>query len=197
MCCAAKNRAKCLRKSASSPCLGRYLRAVQRGVNGSFGVDGAIFGRKSAKTHRFSAFCGWRLVEIYATHRLIVCLVQTRSMGRIISKGIESMAKAAVKKKPLTKTEIYNNMAERTGLNKKQVGEFFDALAAEIEANIGKKGPRVFQIPQLCKIVAVDKPALPKRQVRNPATGDMIWADPKPASVQVKVRPLKKLKDMA
>lgn len=107
------------------------------------------------------------------------------------------MAKAAVKKKPLTKTEIYNNLAERTGLNKKQVGEFFDALAAEIEANIGKKGPRVFQIPQLCKIVAVDKPALPKRQVRNPATGEMIWADPKPASVQVKVRPLKKLKDMA
>ena len=72
------------------------------------------------------------------------------------------MAKAAAKKKPLTKTEIFNNLAERTGLNKKQIAEFFDALAAEIEANIGKKGPRVFQIPNLCKIVAVDKPALPK-----------------------------------
>ena len=107
------------------------------------------------------------------------------------------MAKAAAKKKPLTKTEIFNNLAERTGLSKKQVAEFFEALSSEIEANIGKKGPRVFQIPNLCKIVAVDKPALPKRQVRNPSTGDMIWADPKPASVQVKVRPLKKLKDMA
>ncbi|MEM7560065.1 MAG: HU family DNA-binding protein, partial [Planctomycetota bacterium] len=51
-------------------------------------------------------------------------------------------------------------------------------------------------IPNLCKIVAVDKPAQPKRQVRNPATGEMIWAAPKPASIQVKVRPLKKLKDM-
>ena len=107
------------------------------------------------------------------------------------------MAKAAAKKKALTKTEIFNRMAERTGLNKKQVAQFFDALAEEIEQNIGKKGPKVFQIPNLCKIVAVDKPALPKRQVRNPATGEMIWADPKPASVQVKVRPLKKLKDMA
>ena len=107
------------------------------------------------------------------------------------------MAKAAVKKKAATKTEIYNSMAERTGLSKKEIGDFFDALSDEIAANIGKKGPRVFQIPGLMKIVAVDKPALPKRQVRNPATGEMMWAAPKPASVTVRVRPLKKLKEMA
>ncbi|QDV27690.1 HU family DNA-binding protein [Aureliella helgolandensis] len=106
------------------------------------------------------------------------------------------MAKAAVKKKPATKTEIFNRLAERTGLNKKQVAEFFDALCEEIEADLAKKGPRVFQLPNLCKIVAVDKPAMPKRQVRNPATGEMIWAAPKPASVTVKVRPLKRLKEM-
>ncbi len=107
------------------------------------------------------------------------------------------MAKAAAaKKKPATKTEIFNSLAERTGLTKKQVAEFFDALSAEIQANIGSKGPRVFQIPNLCKIVAVDKPAQPKRQVRNPATGEMIWALPKKASVVVRVRPLKKLKEM-
>lgn len=107
------------------------------------------------------------------------------------------MAKAAAaKKKPATKTEIFNRLAERTGLTKKQVAEFFDALSAEIEADIGKKGPRVFQLPNLCKIVAVDKPAQPKRQVRNPATGEMIWAAPKPASVTVRIRPLKRLKEM-
>jgi len=106
------------------------------------------------------------------------------------------MAKAAAKKKPATKTEIFNNMAERTGLTKKQVAEFFDALTQEIEQQLSKKGPRVFQVPNLCKIVAVDKPALPKRQVRNPATGEMIWAAPKPASVVVRIRPLKKLKEM-
>jgi nucleoid DNA-binding protein len=106
------------------------------------------------------------------------------------------MAKAAAKKKPATKTEIFNSMAERTGLSKKQVAEFFDALTQEIEQQLSKKGPRVFQIPNLCKIVAVDKPAQPKRQVRNPATGEMIWAAPKPASVTVRIRPLKKLKEM-
>lgn len=106
------------------------------------------------------------------------------------------MAKAAAKKKPATKTEIFNNLAERTGMSKKQVADFFDALTQEIEQQLSKKGPRVFQIPNLCKIVAVDKPAQPKRQVRNPATGEMIWAAPKPASVTVRIRPLKKLKEM-
>ncbi|MCA9126473.1 MAG: HU family DNA-binding protein [Planctomycetales bacterium] len=106
------------------------------------------------------------------------------------------MAKAAAKKKPSTKTEIYARLSEKTGLTKKQVADFFDALSDEIAQDIGKKGPRVFTIPNLCKVVAVDKPALPRREVRNPATGEMMWADPKPASVTVKVRPLKKLKDM-
>ncbi len=107
------------------------------------------------------------------------------------------MAKAAAAKpKAASKTEIFNSLAERTGLTKKQVAEFFDALSAEIEKNICKKGPGVFQLPNLCKIVAVNKPALPKRQVRNPSNGEMIWVDAKKASVAVKVRPLKKLKEM-
>jgi nucleoid DNA-binding protein len=108
------------------------------------------------------------------------------------------MAKAgAKKKKPATKTEVFNSLAERTGLTKKQVAEFFDALTLEIAQHLDrKKGAGIFQIPNLCKIVAFEKPAKPKRQVRNPATGEMQWADPKPASVGVRVRPLKKLKEM-
>lgn len=111
-------------------------------------------------------------------------------------KGIESMAKAAAKKKPPSKTEVFTTIAEKTELTKKQVSAVFDALSEEIARNLNKKGPGVFQIPNLCKIVAVQKPALPKRQVRNPATGEMKWADPKPASVAVRVRALKKLKEM-
>lgn len=105
------------------------------------------------------------------------------------------MAKAAASK-PLTKMQIFTNIAEATGLTKKQIAEVFEAMKAEIGKSIGKKGPGQFTIPDLCKIVAVHKKALPKRQVRNPATGEMQWADPKPASIAVKCRPLKKLKDM-
>ena len=105
--------------------------------------------------------------------------------------------KAAAKKKPATKTEVFNSLAERTGLTKKQVAEFFDALTSEIATHLDrKKGAGVFQIPNLCKIVAVEKPAKPKRQVRNPATGEMQWAAPKPASVGIRIRALKKLKEM-
>ncbi len=92
--------------------------------------------------------------------------------------------------------QIYNNLAEATGLTKKQVAALFEALRDEIGKAVSKKGPGQFTIPDLCKVVAVSKKALPKRQVRNPATGEMIWADAKPASVAVRVRPLKKLKDM-
>lgn len=105
------------------------------------------------------------------------------------------MANTAAEKPP-TKTEILNNIAEATGLTKKQVQAFFDAMTAEISNAIGKKGPGAFTIPGLCKIVRQNKPALPKRQVRNPATGEMVWAAPKPARNVVKVRPLKALKDM-
>ncbi len=112
-------------------------------------------------------------------------------------KGIYRMAKAAAKtEKPLTKVQIFTNIAEATGLSKKQIAEVFEALKVEISNSVGKKGVGSFVIPDLCKIVRIQKKALPKRQVRNPQTGEMKWADPKPASTAVKVRPLKKLKDM-
>lgn len=99
--------------------------------------------------------------------------------------------------KPPTKSEILNNLAEATGLSKKEVTAVLEALTAEIEKNIAKKGSAgMFTIPGLCKIVVRNKPALGKRQVRNPGTGEMVWAKPRPASKQVKIRPLKGLKDM-
>jgi nucleoid DNA-binding protein len=107
------------------------------------------------------------------------------------------MAKSAGKaEKPLTKVQLFTNLSEKTGLSKKQIAEVFDALKEEISGAMGKKGVGTFVIPDLCKVVRHQKKALPKRQVRNPQSGEMIWADPKPASTTVKVRPLKKLKDM-
>ena len=106
------------------------------------------------------------------------------------------MAKAAAPTKAPNKSQVIANIAEATELTKKQVAAVLEALNAEIGKAIGKKGPGQFTIPDLCKIVCVNKPAQKKRQVRNPATGEMVWSGPKPASVAVKVRPLKKLKEM-
>lgn len=106
------------------------------------------------------------------------------------------MAKKTGPKAP-TKSEIMNNIAEATGHTKKEIAAFFEALNVEIEKNVAKKGgPGQFTIPGLCKIVVQDKPAMPKREVRNPGTGEMVWAKPRPARRVIKVRALKGLKDM-
>ena len=104
-------------------------------------------------------------------------------------------AKAAAKAP--TKSEIMTNMAEATGMSKKEVAAFFDALNAEIGKAVGKRGPGMFTIPGLCKIVVKQTPARKSRLVRNPATGEMVMSKPKPASKTVRIRPLKALKDMA
>ena len=62
------------------------------------------------------------------------------------------MAKAAGKKAP-TKTEVFNGIAEATGLTKKDVAGVFDALSDQIRKSVGSRGPGLFTIPGLCKIV--------------------------------------------
>jgi nucleoid DNA-binding protein len=107
------------------------------------------------------------------------------------------MAKTAAKKPP-TKTEIYASISESTGVAKKDVAAVFDALVDEISKALSKKGSQAFTIPGLCKIVVQHKPAQPaKKGVPNPfKPGELMDVAAKPAKNVVKVRALKKLKDM-
>ena len=106
------------------------------------------------------------------------------------------MAKATIKKPP-TKTEIMNNIAEATELTKKRVADVMDALSEEIRKSIAKRGgPGQFSIPGLCKIVVQRKPATKERKGINPFTGEETVFKAKPARNVVKIRPLKNLKDM-
>jgi len=100
------------------------------------------------------------------------------------------------KSKPMTKTEVLNALAEGTDLTKKQVASVMDELASLIAKNVGKKGPGVFNLPGLMKIVVQHKPAVAARQGINPFTGEETMFKAKPARNVVKVRPLKALKDM-
>ena len=103
------------------------------------------------------------------------------------------MAKSA---KPATKSEILSNIAEATQLSRKQVASVFEALAGVIKTAVGKKGPGVFALPGLLKIVVVQKPAVPARLGINPFTKQQQMFKAKPARKVIKVRPLKALKDM-
>jgi nucleoid DNA-binding protein len=108
------------------------------------------------------------------------------------------MAKKAPSPKAAGKSEVFANIATTTGLAKKDVAAVFDALTSEIGKALGKKGNGVFQIPGLAKIILVRKPAQPARKgVPNPfKPGELMDVAAKPAKNVVKVRALKKLKDM-
>lgn len=99
--------------------------------------------------------------------------------------------------KAATKSEILSNIAEATQLSRKQVASVFDALSDQIKAAVGKKGPGIFAVPGLMKILVIHKPATPARKGINPFTKMEQMFKAKPARKVIKVRPLKALKDMA
>ena len=100
-------------------------------------------------------------------------------------------------KDPMTKTQILTEIAEKTELSKKQVGAVFDELADLIERHVKKRAPGQFTMPGLMKVTVVRKPATKARKGINPFTKEETMFKAKPARNVVKVRPLKKLKDMA
>ena len=102
-------------------------------------------------------------------------------------------ATAAVTTK-LSKSQVLTSIAEATELSRKQVGAVFDELESLVARSIGKKGLGEFTLPGLLKIITVKKPARKARKGINPFTGEETTFKAKPASVAVKVRPLKKLK---
>ena len=99
--------------------------------------------------------------------------------------------------KPMTKSAVYQALAEKTDLPRKKVVEVFDALAALIQQEIGKKGAGVFTVPNgLVKIKRAEKKATPARKGRNPATGEEIMVPAKPKRTVVRAQALKNLKGM-
>jgi nucleoid DNA-binding protein len=98
--------------------------------------------------------------------------------------------------KPAPKSAVFQELAETTGLTRKQVASVFEQYENIIRREVGKKGPGVVTLPGLLKIKRVHKPATPARPGRNPATGEPMMIKAKPARTVVKVLALKNLKQM-
>jgi nucleoid DNA-binding protein len=96
-----------------------------------------------------------------------------------------------------TKSEILGSIAETTELSRKQVAAVFEALSGLIQKNVSKKGPGMFVVPGLMKIVVIQKPAVKAHKGINPFTKQEQMFKAKPARRVIKVRPMKALKDMA
>ena len=97
----------------------------------------------------------------------------------------------------MTKSQIVGSIADSTELSKKQVSAVMDELESLIERSIKKRGVGEFTVPGLMKITTVKKPAKKARKGINPFTGEETMFKAKPASIAVKVRPLKKMKEFA
>jgi nucleoid DNA-binding protein len=98
--------------------------------------------------------------------------------------------------KPLTKSTVFQELANETGLSRKQVSEVFDALAGLIKRELGKKGPGTFTLPGLLKMRLVRKPATKARKGINPFTKQEQVFKAKPARNVVRARPLKTLNEL-
>ncbi len=104
--------------------------------------------------------------------------------------------KATLIKDRFNKTQILDQIAASTELSRKQVGAVLDGLADVIEGHVKKNAVGEFVLPGLLKISTVRKPAVKAHKGINPFTKEEVMFKAKPASTVVKVRPLKKLKDM-
>ena len=95
-----------------------------------------------------------------------------------------------------SKGQIVGNIAENTGLNRKQVGEVFDQMSMMVAMDLGRRGPGTFTIPGLVKLRVHKKPARKARKGVNPFTGEEMMFKARPATNVVKFRALKSLKEM-
>lgn len=87
----------------------------------------------------------------------------------------------------MTKSALLSALAEKTGLSKKEVVGFVDAMTNMAYSEVKKSG--VFVVPGLGKLVKVNRAA---RVGRNPATGATIQI---PAKTVVKFRVAKAAKE--
>lgn len=101
-------------------------------------------------------------------------------------------------KETLTKSALARLIAEQNEVSLKTANGMLDTLAAVMQGSIHPKGAGEFTLPGLLKVTLRKVPARPAGTlIRNPATGEMMKAAAKPASVRVKVRALSKLKKAA
>ena len=115
--------------------------------------------------------------------------------------AVKAAAKPAAALKPIktafNKTTLNAHLAEVAGVEPKLVKAVLAALEATVLASVNKKGLGEFTLPGLLKVAVQNVPAKKKRMGKDPFTGVERMFAAKPASVKIKTRALKKLKDAA
>ena len=96
----------------------------------------------------------------------------------------------------MTKAQLLNELAENTGMPRKDIVRVLDELGDVMHRHLKKRAAGTFTLPGLMKIKTVRKPATKARKGIHPITKEETIFQAKPARTVVKVQPLKGLKDM-
>ncbi len=110
-------------------------------------------------------------------------------------------AKTVASVKPIkdafNKSSLVTHLAQLAAVDAKAVKAVIAALEATMLASVHKKGLGAFTLPGLLKVTVVNVPAKKKRTGIDPFTKQERVFAAKPATVKIKTRALKKLKDAA
>ena len=93
---------------------------------------------------------------------------------------------------PLTQTQFASAVADRADVSRSEAKRVLEAFEEVVLAELGNA--QKVRIGGLVQLTVRVKPASKARKGRNPATGEEITIAPKPASVDVRARPLAKAK---
>ena len=126
---------------------------------------------------------------------------KTAPSKKILKSAAAKVVKAPVAVKPIktafNKTSLITHLAELAAVEVKAVKAVIASLEATILASVHKKGLGSFTLPGLLKVNVINVPAKKKRTGIDPFTKQERVFAAKPATVKIKTRALKKLKDAA
>lgn len=98
--------------------------------------------------------------------------------------------------KHLTKQKLFQALAKRTGLSKKNIEIVFSELLVIIKEHMIKNGPEKFILPGFFKLTAKHIPSQKEKEGINPFTKEKMLFKAKPASRKLKIRILKNLREI-
>ena len=119
-----------------------------------------------------------------------------KQTGKRMEKAVEAKKMKPVKTK-LSKSQMFEALAEDSGVTKSDVKKVWGSLERLIEASICERGYGQFTLPGLMKVTTVRRPAIKARRGINPFTKEETWFKAKPATTGVRIRALKKMKGFA
>ena len=121
-----------------------------------------------------------------------------KSAAKAAPKSAKPEAPAAKPiKQAMTKSALINLIAEENEIPRKTAVGVYRTLENAFLGSVHPRGLGEFTLPGLLKITVQQVPAKKKRMGKDPFTGVERMFAAKPASVKIKTRALKKLKDAA